>query len=268
MALTRRKKPSATDRADQYTHISAIIATLQQLEKLICSNPVLGVELKECLYSRNTLTSLTKLLIAQDYDKYIKEMTRRNLDWRNPLGEDTCNCLRHICVMEKNMLEAARDNRGFSTVQTTPNLPTGSGAALSKNKAKGVFTTFDFSDPDSEDEVSVNAHAIARHSNWIKPGSQYKFPCPLQNHDHKIAACSEFLTLTPKDRWFKIPKGRICFTCLKPKGATGVCKTRQCTEEKTILQTLLCAACTPWAAAKGWASFSILMCKKQEHGKD
>ena len=182
------------------------------------------------------------------------EMTRRNLDWRNPLGEDTYNCF--------------RDNGGFSTVQTTPNLSTGGGAALSKNKAKGVFTTFDFSDPDSEDEVSVNAHAIARHSNWIKPGSQYKFPCPLQNHDHKIAACSEFLTLTPKDRWFKIPKGRICFTCLKPKGATGVCKTRQCTEEKTILQTLLCAACTPWAAAKGWASFSILMCKKQEHGKD
>ena len=31
---------------------------------------------------------------------------------------------------------------------------------------------------------------------------------------------------------------------------------------------LLCAACTLWAAAKGWASFSILMCRKQEHGKD
>ena len=24
----------------------------------------------------------------------------------------------------------------------------------------------------------------------------------------------------------------------------------------------------PWGAAKGWASFSILMCRKQEHGKD
>ena len=47
-----------------------------------------------------------------------------------------------------------------------------------------------------------------------------------------------------------------------------MCKTRQCTEEKTISQALLCAACTPWAAAKGWASFSILMCRKQEHGKD
>ena len=60
----------------------------------------------------------------------------------------------------------------------------------------------------------------------------------------------------------------IIMYCLKHKGVNGVCKTRRCTEEKTIPQVLLCAACTPWAAAKGWASFSILMCRKQEHGKD
>ena len=184
MALTRRKKPTANDRADRYTHISAIIAALQRLEKLICSNHALGIELKDCLYSRDTLTSLTKLLIAQDYDEYIKEMTRRNLDWRNPLGEGTYKCFRHICVRKKNMLEAARDNGGFSTVQATSNRPTGGGVATSKNKAKGVFTAFDHSDPESEDEVSTNAHTIASYSNWIKPGSQYKFPCPLQNHDH------------------------------------------------------------------------------------
>ena len=170
--------------------------------------------------------------------------------------------LRYFCTMEKNMFEAPRDNGGFTTVQAISNLPTNPPTS-SKNKAKGVFTTFDHSDPESE-----SAHVVAGHSNWIKPGSNYKFPCPLQNHDHEIAACPEFLTLTSKDRWFKIPRGCICYTCLKPKGANGVCKTRQCIEEKSILQILLCAACTPWAAAKGWASFSILMCRKQEHGKD
>ena len=103
---------------------------------------------------------------------------------------------------------------------------------------------------------------------WINLGSNYKFPCPLQIHDHEIAECSEFLTLTPKDRWLKIPRGRICYTCLKPKRATGICKGRQCTEEASIPRALLCTACTPWAAAKGWAVFSILMCRKLEHGKD
>ena len=132
MALTQRKKPAANDHADQYTHISAIIAALQRLEKLICSNHALGIEVKDCLYSRDMLTSVTKLLIAQDYDEYIKEMTRRNLDWRNPLGEETYNCFRHICVMEKNMLEASRDNGGLSTVQAISNQPTGGSVTTSR----------------------------------------------------------------------------------------------------------------------------------------
>ena len=75
MALTRRKKPTANDHSGRYLHVSAILAALQRLEKLICSNPTLGAELKECLYSWTTLTSLSKLLISQDYDEYIKEMT-------------------------------------------------------------------------------------------------------------------------------------------------------------------------------------------------
>ena len=101
------------------------------------------------------------------------------------------------------MLEAARDNGGFSTVQKTAVAPTGGGSTSAKNKAEGMFTTFDHFDPESEDEVSTSAHVVAVHSNWIKPGSHYKFPCPLQNQDHEIAACLEFLTLTPKDRWLR-----------------------------------------------------------------
>ena len=48
MALTRRKKPTANNRSDRYLHVSAILAALQCLEKLIFSNPTLGIELKEC----------------------------------------------------------------------------------------------------------------------------------------------------------------------------------------------------------------------------
>ena len=65
MALNRRKKPTVNDWSDRYLHMSAIPAALQRLEKLVCANPTLGTELKECLYSRNTLTSLSKLLRNQ-----------------------------------------------------------------------------------------------------------------------------------------------------------------------------------------------------------
>ena len=46
MALTRRKKPTANDCSDWYLHVSAIFAAWQRLEKLVCSNPTLGTELK------------------------------------------------------------------------------------------------------------------------------------------------------------------------------------------------------------------------------
>ena len=162
----------------------------------MCSNPTLGFELKECLYSQSTLTSLSKLLISQDYNEYIKEMTRRHLDWRNPLGSDTYDCFRYICTMEKNMLEAARDNGGFSTPQSAlpPSLSTG--VIPSKGKSVGVFTTFNQSDPDSDDDLTTGVHAAACHSDWFKPGSTHKFPCPLQNHDHRIAG-SRF----PRDKF-------------------------------------------------------------------
>ena len=62
MELTRRKKPTANDRSDRYSHVSAILAALQRLEKLVRSNPTLGDELKECLYFRNMLTSLSKII--------------------------------------------------------------------------------------------------------------------------------------------------------------------------------------------------------------
>ena len=121
MALGRRKKPVGNDRAERYSHLSAINAALQQLENLICTNVALGAKLKDCLYSKNILTLLGKLLIIQDYDEYIREMTRRSLDWRNSLEQDTYECFRYICTMERNILGAARDNGGFNTSQ--PSLP-------------------------------------------------------------------------------------------------------------------------------------------------
>ena len=139
-------------------------------------------------------------------------MTLQCLDWRNPLGPDTYECFRYICTMEKNMLEAARDNGGFSTPQSVPPPSLSTGVTPSKGESKGVFTTFDQSDADSDDDPITGVHTVAGHSDWIKPGSMHKCPCPLQNHDHKIAACTDFLTLTPKDHWIIIPKGRICYT--------------------------------------------------------
>ena len=91
--------------------------------------------------------------------------------------------------MVKKILEASRDNGGFSTSQTAPTPSLNTGVTSSKGKAKGVFTTFNHSDPESDDDLITRVTVAAGHSDWIKPGSNYKFPCLLQNHDHEIAAC-------------------------------------------------------------------------------
>ena len=85
------------------------------------------------------------------------------------------------------MLEAARDNGGFSNSQSSLLLAS-TEATPSKGKSKGVLATFHQSDSESDGEQATGAH-----TEWIKPGSGHKFPCPLQNHDHEIAFCTEFL---------------------------------------------------------------------------
>ena len=62
------------------------------------------------------------------------------------------------------MLEAAGDNGGFSTSLTVPTPSLNTGVSSSKNKSKGVFTTFDQSDPDSDNDPVTGVHAAAGHS--------------------------------------------------------------------------------------------------------
>ena len=103
---------------------------------------------------------------------------------------------------------------------------------------------------------------------WVNQMSRYKFQCLLQTHDHELSDCSEFLAFSPRDRWYKTPRGRFCFTCLRPRGPQGVCNARPCSADKLVPLALICDACVPWAAAKGWAAFNILFCRKGEHAVD
>ena len=46
------------------------------------------------------------------------------------------------------------------------------------------------------------------------PPSELKFPCSVAGHNYEIRKCKEFFNMSPKDRWEKLEKGRICFSCL------------------------------------------------------
>ena len=62
------------------------------------------------------------------------------------------------------MLEAARDTGGYSTPQSVPTPSLRAGVNQLKGKSKGIFTTFDQSDPDSDDDLITDVHTAAGHS--------------------------------------------------------------------------------------------------------
>ena len=71
-----------------------------------------------------------------------------------------------------------------------------------------------------------------------------------------------FFKLNPVDRWDTLEKGRMCYTCLKPRSA---CYARKCTYYEKVPEALKCALCALWAESKGSAPFSIFFCRHKTH---
>ena len=57
-------------------------------------------------------------------------------------------------------------------------------------------------------------------------------------------------------------KGKICYTCIRPKDQ---CSTKKCTLDTKTPETLKCQGCAPWAQANKLAPLNILFCRKREH---
>ncbi len=55
-----------------------------------------------------------------------------------------------------------------------------------------------------------------------------------------MSTCAEFFSLSPGDRWNKMEKGRICYSCMAPK---DICVNRRCSFEAKIPESLKCQGC-------------------------
>ncbi len=73
---------------------------------------------------------------------------------------------------------------------------------------------------------------------------------------------TEFFSLSPGDRWNKMEKGRICYSCMAPK---DVCVNRRCSFEAKVPESLKCQGCAVWAQPKNLAPLSVFFCRKKEH---
>ena len=112
----------------------------------------------------------------------------------------------------------------------------------------------------SDEESGAEIYATFHNKKWYP--ANLKFSCPIGNHKHELNTSAEFFSLNPVERWNKMDKGKLCYSCLYPK---DVCSTRRCSREILVPETLKCHGCVPWATSKNLAPFSILFCRNKEH---
>ena len=246
--LSLKPKPEFGSIGDKYSYYAAITSALQRLEKLAKVSSINKLELDTCMYSNSTVSSLSRLLLHRDHNAWVREMTKRDLDFKNPTGYDAFLCFKQICIQERNTNEVSRAEKMNSSPKN-------------KNKYKSAHKIQQIDGSSSEDEAPASSHATNFHNKQWYPAN-LKFPCPLGSHKHEMSMCTEFFSLNPTERWNKMDKGKLCYCCLQPK---NICTPKKCPNEGSVPATLKCDECKTWASTKGLAPFNILFCRNKEH---
>ena len=211
--LSRKKKPSTGNRHDRYNYFSDIVVSILRLERLTKESVFDNDQLNNCLYSRSTLQLLISLLPQSDFTELKREMTRRDIDYNNPAGALMFSCLKDFCTIERNTMEGEIvDEPEASSQHQKPKMKAAHGAAFQSSNFR------EQSDNSSEEDIIGSSHGAAPYvpkQGWYPP--ELKFPCSLNNHKHETMACTTFFTLCPKNRWEKIERRKVCWTCMKAK---------------------------------------------------
>jgi len=254
--LNRRAKPNPNNSAQKFAFYAVISGALQRMERLSKVGEIDKHELENCVYSRATLSSLSLVLPTDTYADWITEMTRAGLDFKNTVGEAAYREFKNLCIIERNKSEGSRETELASGARS----PRGTRSPRSpRTKTKSAHKVGEVESEKLEDEMSSDAFATKFNATkWYR--ASLKFPCPLSNHQHEMSTCAEFFSLSPGDRWNKMEKERICYSCLAPK---DVCVNRRCSFEAKVPDSLKCQGCAVWAQPKNLATLSVFFCRKR-----
>ena len=186
----------------------------------------------------------------------IDKMARAGLDYKNPVGAEAYKVFKNLCIIERNKSEGSRESERIASARSRS--PRSSKSP--KPKPKYAHKIGEVSGNKSEEETSNGAFATKFSTcKWYR--ADLKFPCPMTNHQHEMSTSAEFFSMSPRDRWNKMKKGRICYACLAPK---AMCVNRRCSFKAKVSESLKCQGCATWAQSKYLAPLSVLFCKRKE----
>ena len=133
------------NRKDKFIFYSA--EAIQRLVKLSRANYIN----KTCLLSPSTLSSLVLLLPVSEHDIWVREMKVAGLDFRNPVGLETFNCFKRVCIIERNTYKSDRSD-------PTPKEAVTTGV---KKRAKSSYKVSQVEIDNLDDEMEASVHAAA-----------------------------------------------------------------------------------------------------------
>ena len=108
--LSKKSKPMLGNKKEKFSFYAVLTGSIQRLQRLSRVSYINGAELEACLLSRSSLSSLISLLPSAEYDLWVREKTVSGLDFRNPVGPETFNCFKKVCVIERNTNECSRSD--------------------------------------------------------------------------------------------------------------------------------------------------------------
>ena len=240
--LASKRKPTPGDLRERHAFYTEITMGLARLDRLSRVPNIDIDELDTILYSKTILKDLFKLIPREDDIKFKTHMSEKKLDYKNPSGIRTFAFFKERCETERDVLEPYK-----GIVNPTP-------------KPRAVHNVAQGNSPTRKEEITIHAARYSPPRVWYKPGAI--FPCPLSGHSHEMYECREFFSLNPYTRWDLSGKGKICFTCLRPK---NICVERKCMFQSSVPEVLSCQGCHELARERGWSPFNILFCKKRPH---
>ena len=106
--LSRQNKPTSNNNQGKFSFYAHISGALQRLEWISKVDGICLTELESCLYSRSTLSSLSLVLPSETYTDWISEMTKADMDYKNPEGVEAYTVFKNLCIIERNKREGSR----------------------------------------------------------------------------------------------------------------------------------------------------------------
>ena len=103
------------------------------------------------------------------------------LDFRNPVGLETFNCFKRVCIIECNTNKSARSDSNPKEAVTS----------AVKKAVRSSHNVYLVEIGDSEEEAMVHMAPGPPTKTWNPPAG-LKFPFPLSNHVHEVSKCAEF----------------------------------------------------------------------------